>query len=76
MTSAIYFKMGWEKEMSKITFSGNYISLKELKEYIIETKNLRTGKSDINLDLIIKDAVDITKGLFIYFFACLFDIYV
>ena len=59
--------MGWEKEMSKITFSGNYISLKELKEYIIETKNLRTGKSDINLDLIIKDAVDTTKGFFLIF---------
>ena len=62
MTSAIYFKTGWEKELSKIDFTGNHLTLKELKEQIIEKKKLRSGKFDANIDLIIKDASEGSKG--------------
>lgn len=60
--STIFFKVGFEKETSKIHFSGNQISLNDLKEQIIELKNMRTGKNDWDIDLIIRDAVDKTKG--------------
>ena len=62
MTSSIYFKMGWEKEMSKILFIGNQLRLKDLKEQIIEAKNLRAGRSEWNFDLKVVDANDGSKG--------------
>jgi hypothetical protein len=64
MSSAIYFKFGWEKDMSKVIFSGNQLTLRELKESIIEIKKLRSGR-DLNVDLKVVDAADGSKGSFI-----------
>ena len=56
--------MGWEKEMSKVNFTGNQISVKDLKEKIIEARNLQSGKPDFVMDLKISD--DATKqGIFL-----------
>lgn len=63
MTSSIYFKVGYEKDISKINFTGNQISLKDLKEQIIQSKNLTSGKADWDLDLLVTDAVDTSKGM-------------
>ena len=62
MSSAVYFKMGWEKDMSKVVFSGNQISLRDLKDQIIEMRNLNKGAHDWAFDLIVKDADDSSKG--------------
>jgi DWNN domain len=61
--STIFFKIGFEKEESKVLFSGNQISLKDLKEQIIDIKNMRSGvKAEWDIDLTIKDANDKSKG--------------
>ena len=62
MSSAVYFKMGWEKDMSKVTFSGNQIKLRDLKDQIIELRNLKNGAREWAFDLIVKDAADNSKG--------------
>jgi hypothetical protein len=64
MASEIYFKFGYEKDTSKVKFSGNQLTLKELKERIIEIKQLRLA---LNVDLKVVDASDGSKGsLLIY----------
>ena len=55
----------FKKEMSKVTFSGNQIALRELKDQIIEIKNLKANsRADWSFDLIVKDATDPSKGFF------------
>ena len=61
--SCVFFKMGWEKEMSKVQFTGNQISLRDLKDQIIEIKKLKNGRTDWNFDLVVKDCEDPSKGV-------------
>ena len=59
MASEIYFKFGYEKDTSKVKFAGSQLTLKELKERIIEIKQLRLAP---NVDLKVVDASDGSKG--------------
>ena len=75
MASEIFFKFGYEKDTSKVKFSGNQLTLRELKERIIEIKQLRLAH---NVDLKVVDAADGIKGtmliyiyVFLYILLCL-----
>ena len=52
--------------MSKVHFSGNQISLRDLKDQIIKIKKLKSGRADWNFDLVVKDSEDPSKGAGVY----------